>query len=177
MILAEKIYKNFKKNNINFYTGVPDSVLKNILQLFKKKENFIAANEGSAVAQAIGYYLAKKKLPLVYLQNSGLGNAINPLISIAHSKVYSVPMMLMIGWRGAPKTKDEPQHMAKGSITLSILKLLNIKYKIINNDNDLIYIKKLKQYSLKKNKIVAILFKNKKIIRKFKKKKKKKKIN
>ena len=86
---------------------------------------------------AIGYNLATKKLPCVYMQNSGLGNAINPLSSIAHKKVYSIPMLLLIGWRGSPGIKDEPQHMIKGKITTKLLKLLNIKYCVLKNYNDL----------------------------------------
>jgi phosphonopyruvate decarboxylase len=92
------------KNKVNFFAGVPDSILKNfsyILNLYKKKiSHIITGNEGSAIALAAGNYLATKKPALVYMQNSGLGNAINPLISICHSKVYSIPLILMIGWRG-----------------------------------------------------------------------------
>ena len=93
------------------------------------------------------------------MQNSGLGNAINPLISVAHKKVYSIPIFLMIGWRGSPGVKDEPQHLAKGSITLKLLKLLNIKYCVLNNENDFINLKKLINFSKKNNSTVACLFK------------------
>ena len=84
-------------------------------------------NEGAAVSIGIGYYLSSNKIPIIYMQNSGLSNALNPLISIAHKKVYSVPLILVIGWRGSPQIKDEPQHNVKGQITEQILKLLNIK--------------------------------------------------
>jgi phosphonopyruvate decarboxylase len=164
MINASDLFYFFKKNKINFFTGVPDSILKNfsyILNLSKKNINhIIAANEGSAVALAAGNYLSTKKLPLVYMQNSGLGNAINPLISICHSKVYSIPLVLMIGWRGCPNEVDEPQHKLKGKITPSILNLLNIKFSILNNSKDLKKIKKLIDYAKNKKRPVAILVKN-----------------
>ena len=90
---------------------------KQIIILIKKiNEHFITANEGSAIALAIGYFLSKKKMACVYMQNSGLGNAINPLVSIAHEKVYSIPILLIIGWRGAPGIADEPQHEVKGKL-------------------------------------------------------------
>jgi phosphonopyruvate decarboxylase len=94
------------------------------------------------------------------MQNSGLGNAINPLISICHSKVYSIPLILMIGWRGSPKENDEPQHQLKGKITPSILKLLNIKFSVLNNFRDLKKIKNLINYSKYKKRPVAFLIKN-----------------
>ena len=117
---------------------MPDSVLKNLsIYLKKNKNHFISTSEGSAVSKAIGNYLATKKIPCIYMQNSGLSNAINPLISIASQNVYSIPMLLVIGWRGSPNFKDEPQHEAKGKITIKILKLLKIKYCIIKKNKDL----------------------------------------
>jgi phosphonopyruvate decarboxylase len=164
MIDAKNLLLFLKKNKIDFFTGVPDSVLKNFIYILdsnkKKIEHIITANEGSAVALAAGNYLATKKLALVYMQNSGLGNAINPLISICHSKVYSIPLILMIGWRGSPKENDEPQHQLKGKITPSILKLLNIKFSVLNNFRDLKKIKNLINYSKYKKRPVAVLVKN-----------------
>ena len=110
MIKINSLINTLKKNNSNFYTGVPDSVLKELsiyLQKKSKKNHVIATNEGSATSIAIGHYLSTKKIPCVYMQNSGLSNALNPLISIAHPKVYSIPLILIIGWRGSPKVKDE----------------------------------------------------------------------
>ena len=146
MIFVENLLKELKKNKIEYFSGVPDSVLKNFTnQLEKNKEfkNLILTNEGSAVAAGIGYHLATQKIPGIYMQNSGLGNSINPLISIAHNKVYQIPMLLIIGWRGAPNLKDEPQHLAKGKITKQILKLCGIKFCILNSKNDLLKLKKL----------------------------------
>jgi phosphonopyruvate decarboxylase len=164
MIDANHLFFFFKKNKINFFTGVPDSILKNfsyVLDLHKKQiTNIIAANEGSAVALAAGSYLSTKKPALVYMQNSGLGNAINPLISICHPKVYSIPIILMIGWRGSPKENDEVQHQLKGKITPSILKLLNIKFLVLNDLKDVKKIKNLISYSKYKKRPVALLIKS-----------------
>ena len=161
MIFVENLIKTLKKNKISFFTGVPDSILTSLsrkLENYPIKQHVIATNEGSAVAFAAGYYLAKKKMACVYLQNSGLGNAINPLISIAHPKVYSVPLLLLIGWRGSPFVKaDEPQHNEKGKITRKLLKLLGIKFIILRTNQNLYKIKDLLKFAQKKNKPVAIL--------------------
>ena len=106
MIFINKLVKCLQNNKIDFFTGVPDSCLKvftSFLEKHKKNKHFIAVNEGGAVSIGIGHYLSTSKIPLVYMQNSGLGNAINPLISIAHKKVYSIPLLLLIGWRGSKK--------------------------------------------------------------------------
>ena len=155
MIKIDSLIKILKRNNSDFFTGVPDSVLKELSQYLQSKKNskhVLATNEGSAISIGIGYYLSQKKLPCVYMQNSGLSNALNPLISIAHPKVYSIPLILIIGWRGSPKIKDEPQHNVKGKITEKILKLLNIKYTIIRSNNDLKKFDKLIKLA-KKNKL------------------------
>ena len=162
MVIVENLINVFEKNKINFYCGVPDSVLSKIilyLDKFKKNKHLICANESGAVGVAIGNYLSSKKITCVYMQNSGLGNAINPLASIAHSKIYSIPMLLLIGWRGAPNTLDEPQHLKQGIITKDLLKLLNIKYIEIKEDDDLEKISPLIKDAKKNNKIVAILIK------------------
>jgi len=164
MIYSEDLINTLKKNKISFFTGVPDSVLKNLsihLDSYSSKYHKMAVNEGSAVAIGIGHYLATKKLACVYLQNSGLGNAINPLISIAHKKVYSIPMLLLIGWRGSPNFKDEPQHMIKGKITTKLLKLLNISFCKIKEKKDLKNLSTLIKKSTKDKKIVACLLENK----------------
>ncbi len=165
MIEPGKFVNCLSRNKINFFTGVPDSLFKGLciyLEKKQKKNNFITANEGSSIGIAIGYYLAKKKLPLVYLQNSGLGNIINPLISLANDKVYGIPIFLLIGWRGEIKNnkqiKDEPQHKKQGQITENLLKILDIKYKILGKSTNPEHtIKKLADHALKKNKPVALL--------------------
>ena len=127
-----------KKNSIEFFTGVPDSLLKDFLCYVNHNISYPnhipAANEGNAVGLAIGYYLATKKIPLIYLQNSGLGNTINPLLSLADNSVYAIPMILLIGWRGKPGVKDEPQHIVQGELTKDILETINIPYLVINKD-------------------------------------------
>ena len=175
MIDVDSLINLLKKNNSNFFTGVPDSVLKELsisLQKKDKKNHIIATNEGSAVSLGIGHYLSTKNMPCIYMQNSGLSNALNPLISIAHEKVYSIPLILIIGWRGSPRMKDEPQHNVKGKITEQILKLLNIKYTILRSDSDLSKFNKQIKIAKKNKSIVACLIeqgtlkKNKKIIKK-----------
>ena len=174
MFLIENFINVLKKNNIDFFTGVPDSVLKNLssyLQKFPKNKHVIAVNEGAAISIGIGYHLSKNKIPCVYFQNSGLGNAINPLISIAHKEVYSIPLLLVIGWRGSPKQSDEPQHVAKGKITKKLLELLKIKYCILKNDKDLLKLKKLITKSNREKSIVACLIEKNSLQKKTKTKK------
>lgn len=162
MIEVNNLIKILKKNKISFFTGVPDSVLKQLSLFFKdknKNEHIVAANEGTAVSLGIGYHLATNKLPCIYMQNSGLGNAINPLISISHKKIYSIPMLIIIGWRGSPGSKDEPQHMVKGAITQKLLKLCGIKHLVVNKNQDLKKLTSLIKFSKKNNSPVACLFK------------------
>ena len=161
MINSKKLLKFLEKKDVKFYTGVPDSVLKNFTNLLSQKNSHIlASNEGSAVSIGIGYYLANKKMPCIYMQNSGLANAINPLVSIAHKGVYSIPLLLIIGWRGSPGFKDEPQHLIKGKITKNLLKLLGIRFAVIQRDRDFNKISKLINYSKIKKIPVACLIKN-----------------
>ncbi len=117
---------------VNYFTGVPDSLLKSFCGCLSaelpEQSHVIAANEGNAVGLAMGYYLATGQLPLVYLQNSGLGNIVNPLMSLADADVYGTPMLLMIGWRGKPGVKDEPQHVKQGRVMLATLDAMEIKH-------------------------------------------------
>ena len=161
MIDTIKLIKTLKKK-INFFVGVPDSVLKNFsnyLENSNEKNHIVSTNEGSAVAFAIGRYLATKKVALVYMQNSGLSNALNPLISIAHKKVYSIPIIMLIGWRGAKGTSDEVQHNLKGAITKKLLDQIQVKSTVINKNKDINKISKLINYSIKNKVPVAFLVK------------------
>lgn len=137
MISPQRFFEALKKNGINFYTGVPDSLLKDfcayITDNVDKKSHIINSNEGAAVGLACGHYIATGKPGLVYMQNSGLGNAINPLLSLADQEVYSIPMLLVIGWRGEPGRKDEPQHKKQGKVMLDLLKAMNIPFELINS--------------------------------------------
>ena len=163
MIESSNFLRFLKLRNINFFTGVPDSLLKDFLKELTSytksdKNNIIASNEGSAVSIGIGHYLTTKNIPCIYMQNSGLGNAINPLASLAHQDVYSIPLLLLIGWRGGPSSKDEPQHLVKGKITLKLLNLLKIKYTILNNKTkNFNKISKLITYSKKQLKPIALV--------------------
>ena len=124
---------------VDFYAGVPDSLLNPIcfyLDDHGGGNHVVAANEGGAVALACGYHLATGKVPLVYLQNSGQGNTINSLLSLADPEVYSIPLLMLIGWRGEPGTKDEPQHVKQGKITVGLLEAMDIPYRILEPGPD-----------------------------------------
>lgn len=140
MINPEKFINTLRDNGVNFYAGVPDSLLQNICAYITdhlpSDHNLITANEGAAVAIAAGHYLATKEIPLVYMQNSGIGNAVNPLLSLADEKVYSIPMVLLIGWRGEPSVHDEPQHIKQGEVTLPLLDTMGIPYEILPESDD-----------------------------------------
>lgn len=140
MINTEEFYKNLKSNKIDFFVGVPDSLLKDFCAYIKEnvdsKNNIVAANEGNALAIASGYYLATGNPALVYMQNSGQGNIINPLASLNDPLVYSIPALLVIGWRGEPNKKDEPQHKKQGLVTLKLLEALDIEYSILTEKDD-----------------------------------------
>ena len=156
---AEDLFNHLEKKKINYFFGVPDSVLKEFVNHIPSKNKFICPNEGSAIAAATGFYLSTSKVGCVFLQNAGLGNAYNPIISIAHKNVYSIPMLLIIGWRGSPNSNDEPQHIAQGEKTITLLKTLNIEFLILRNKNDFKKISSLITKA-KKNKIqVAIIIK------------------
>jgi phosphonopyruvate decarboxylase len=119
---------------VDFYTGVPDSLLKPVcfyLADHAGASHVVTANEGGAVAVACGHQLATGSVPLVYLQNSGQGNTINPLLSLADREVYSIPLLLLIGWRGEPGTKDEPQHVKQGRVTVELLETMEIPYLVL----------------------------------------------
>ena len=125
---------------IDFYAGVPDSLLKNICAYIQdhldEKHNIIAANEGAAVGLAAGYYLATGKVGVVYMQNSGEGNIINPLASLTDKEVYNIPVLLLIGWRGRPGVHDEPQHVKQGKVTAGLLNTMGVNYDVISADED-----------------------------------------
>jgi len=137
MISPEFFCQSLSKQDISFFTGVPDSLLKDICayvtDTLAVENHKITANEGSAIGLAIGYHISSKKLALVYMQNSGLGNAVNPITSLADKKIYSVPMMLLIGWRGEPGLIDEPQHIKQGEVSESLLQAMDIPYNIISS--------------------------------------------
>ena len=127
------------KENLDLFCGVPDSLLKDLCACFSDiapaERNIITANEGNAIGIACGYHIATGKAAVVYMQNSGEGNAINPLLSIADPDVYSIPMLLIIGWRGEPGVHDEPQHIKQGKVTCSLLDAMGIPYEVLEATN------------------------------------------
>ena len=140
MIETEYFYKKLVDSGVSFFTGVPDSLLKDfcayITDKTEEQNHIIAVNEGAAVALACGYHLATGSIPLVYMQNSGIGNAVNPLLSLADNEVYSIPLVLVIGWRGEPGVHDEPQHIKQGKVTCSLLEAMGIPYAVLENAKD-----------------------------------------
>ena len=138
MIRPQFFYELLKENGTGFFTGVPDSLLKSFCAYLTdtagSKNHIIAANEGCAVGLAAGHYFATGAVPLVYMQNSGLGNTVNPLLSLADREVYSVPLLLVIGWRGEPNVHDEPQHIKQGRVTCSLLDAMEIPYCILSDE-------------------------------------------
>lgn len=137
-VSAAALVEAFRSNGVSFFTGVADSLLaplnSEIDRLAGDAIHVAAANEGNAVAVAAGHHLATGEVPLVYMQNSGLGNAVNPLTSLAHANVYSIPTVLVIGWRGEPGRADEPQHRFQGAVTLPLLDLLEIPHWLLPED-------------------------------------------
>ena len=155
-MLDPKYFLNFlNKKGINFFCGVPDSCVAPFVE--KLKKNYVMANEGTAVAFGAGYYLSTKKIPLVYFQNSGLGNATDPLTNLLNKEIYGLPIVLLIGWRGHPNIKDEPQHIIQGKILKKTLVSFGIRYKELSSKKSLTAIRNLINYSKTKSRIVAIL--------------------
>ena len=132
MLDCAATYSLFREQGLRFFTGVPDSLLKDfcayITDHAPKGDHIIAANEGNAVALAIGQFLGTGNPGLVYMQNSGIGNAVNPLLSLADPEVYGIPMLLVIGWRGEPGRKDEPQHVKQGRRMTELLDAMEIPW-------------------------------------------------
>ena len=123
----------------NFFTGVPDSLLSPLcdylMQTYGISDNhIICSNEGNCVALAAGYHLATGRVPVVYLQNSGIGNIVNPSTSLLHHKVYGIPCIFVVGWRGEPGVHDEPQHRFQGEVTIKLLEDLDIKTFVISKE-------------------------------------------
>ena len=158
MIDPSEFYNELRNQDVSFFAGVPDSLLKDFCSILLEKSepqnHFTAPNEGSAIGIAIGYFAATGNIPLVYMQNSGIGNAINPLISLADPQVMATPIIMLIGWRGeidenGRQIKDEPQHVKQGQITPDLLKALGVPFEIINsNSNFAGVIAKLKKITL-----------------------------
>lgn len=135
---ADKLLQALEQRGIHTIIGVPDSTLKQFcdgLQNYKGNINhYVPVNEGAAVGLAVGSYLADGKPACVYMQNSGIGNAVNPIASLANRDIYGIPMLFLVGWRGEPGVKDEPQHVFQGKITCKLFEVLSIPYEVIDKD-------------------------------------------
>lgn len=132
--------EKLREGGVEFFAGVPDSLLKNVCaymtEHLDEKHHIIAANEGGAVALAAGWHLATGKVGCVYMQNSGEGNAVNPLASLTDREVYHIPLLLLIGWRGRPGVHDEPQHVKQGKITTGLLNVMGINYEVLSKEEE-----------------------------------------
>lgn len=135
MISPKAFHAALAAEGVDFLAGVPDSLLKEFCAyvdaVLPPEGHVIAANEGTAVGLAAGHHLATGSLPMVYLQNSGLGNTVNPLLSLADPEVYAIPMIVLVGWRGAPGVKDEPQHVKQGRVTPAMLDAMEIPWRAL----------------------------------------------
>lgn len=149
MIDSSEFLSHLASLGVTLISGVPDSLLKDLIGSldvdWPDSAHLIAPNEGAAIGYAVGHHLATGEMSMVYLQNSGLGNALNPLVSLAGRHVYSIPMLLLIGWRGEifnqsrnkiSQVPDEPQHRLQGLITLSLLETMEIPYRILDAESD-----------------------------------------
>lgn len=164
MINVKDFYDALRENGVDFFCGVPDSLLKSFCAYVAtnapSQNHVITANEGAAIALAAGYHIGTGKPALVYMQNSGLGNAVNPLLSLADKEVYSIPLILLIGWRGEPNIKDEPQHIKQGKVTLKLLEAMDIEYSIVDDESDSIeIIRSAVETSVRKSMPYAIVVK------------------
>ena len=136
MVNQQCLFESLKTFGIDFFTGVPDSLLNDFCLFMTNnmtaKQHVMAANEGNAIAIAAGHYMATGNIPVVYMQNSGIGNATNPLLSLTHDCVYGIPMILVIGWRGDPAINDHAQHKKQGELTPVLMKDMDIPYEILD---------------------------------------------
>ncbi|ADH86540.1 phosphonopyruvate decarboxylase [Desulfurivibrio alkaliphilus] len=139
MISPRAFHQALAATGVNFFTGVPDSLLKEfcayIDAALPPAQHLPAANEGTAIGIAAGVHLATGEVPLIYMQNSGLGNAVNPLLSLADPEVYGMPLLLLVGWRGEPGLKDEPQHVKQGRVSPAMLEAMEIPYRVLGPED------------------------------------------
>jgi phosphonopyruvate decarboxylase len=167
MIEPKKLFEIFKKNGLTFFSGVPDSTFKGWMSFLesgdskKSLKNIISVNECEATAVCAGYHLSTGNVAVLYMQNSGLGKCVNPLTSLCDREVYSIPVLLVIGWRGEPGKHDEPQHKKMGRITLGLLDVLEIPYEILSENEEEAErtVEKMKRTAEQEKRPVAIIIK------------------
>ncbi len=139
MLECKQFIEQLNRHGIQFFTGVPDSLLSSFsawLMDYRQNNHLIAANEGNALAIGAGHHLATGNIPVIYMQNSGIGNGVNPAASLYHKDVYQIPALWIVGWRGEPETKDEPQHVFQGKATITLLEDLEIKVEILSDKEE-----------------------------------------
>jgi phosphonopyruvate decarboxylase len=140
MINQKAFYESLEKEGVTFITGVPDTLLNEFCKYvdthLPKEQHVIAANEGNAIGLAAGYQVGTGTVPLVYMQNSGIGNAMNPLLSLTNKDVFGIPMVLLIGWRGDPSINDHPQHAKQGELTTVLMEDMDIPFRVVENDDE-----------------------------------------
>lgn len=162
MISPKFFIDELDRYGIDYFAGVPDSLLKSICGYIADnmdaRHNIITANEGAAVALAAGYHLATGKVGVVYMQNSGEGNAINPLASLVDKEVYNIPILLLIGWRGCPGVQDEPQHVKQGKVTTGLLNIMGVNYDVLSKEENKAAKQILKAVeAVKRNEVYALI--------------------
>lgn len=142
MVDLKQLFESLDERGVKFFTGVPDSLLNNfclyLVNNIPEGRHVMAANEGNAIAIAAGNYMATGNIPVVYMQNSGIGNATNPLLSLTHDCVYGIPMILVIGWRGDPAISDHVQHKKQGELTPVLMKDMDIPYEILDAEETVV---------------------------------------
>ena len=142
MVDPKKLFDALQEMGVDFFTGVPDSLLNDFCLYMVKNipdgQHVMAANEGNAIAIAAGHYMATGNIPVAYMQNSGIGNATNPLLSLTHDCVYGIPMVLVIGWRGDPAINDHAQHKKQGELTPVLMTDMDIPYEILDSDDTVV---------------------------------------
>lgn len=142
MVNQAQLFEALDNVGVKFFTGVPDSLLNDfclyLVNNIPEGRHVMAANEGNAIAIAAGNYMATGNIPVVYMQNSGIGNATNPLLSLTHDCVYGIPMILVIGWRGDPSINDHAQHKKQGELTPVLMKDMDIPYEILDADDTVV---------------------------------------
>ena len=142
MVNQQTLFEALDRLGVKFFTGVPDSLLNDfclyLTNNIPDSRHVMAANEGNAIGIAAGHYMATGDIPVVYMQNSGIGNAANPLLSLTHDCVYGIPMILVIGWRGDPAINDHAQHKKQGELTPVLMKDMDIPFEILDDENTVI---------------------------------------
>ncbi len=143
MLSAPKFIDFLCSLGIDFFSGVPDSLLKSFCAALNSSQasfkHIIAANEGGAIALGAGHWLASRRIPCIYMQNSGIGNAVNPLLSLCDEEVYAIPALLLVGWRGMPGVQDEPQHIKQGAVTPALFDAMEIPYVVLSDRQDVAF--------------------------------------